>query len=221
MKTLIVVPAYNEEKVIRQTLRGLKAEIDADILVVDDGSADATSEIARAEGVSVVRHSINLGLGAALETGFEAARRWGYDRMVTFDSDGQHDPKDVKRVLGGLGGFDVVIGARKVDFERMPLLKKAGNLFLNGLTGVIFGVFSRDSQSGLRAFNRPAIDAIRLRASRYEVSSEILYEARRNRLRIGEVDVKVIYTDHSRSRGTGIVDGFRIFWRMLLHQRGY
>jgi len=102
MKTLIVVPAYNEAKVLRKTLKGLKAVADVDILVVDDGSLDKTAVIAWGEGVSVVRHAINMGLGAALETGFEAARRGGYDRMVTFDSDGQHEPKDVGKLLDAL-----------------------------------------------------------------------------------------------------------------------
>lgn len=219
MKTLIVVPAYNEAKVLQKTLKSLKASVDADILVVDDGSADKTGEIASREGVKVVRHVINLGLGAALETGFEAARRGGYEVLVTFDSDGQHRAKDIQKLVEMLKTSDVVIGVRKLHMERMPALKKAGNGILNILTGFLFGVFSQDSQSGLRAFNRVAIDSIRLRANRYEVSSEILYEAKRNGLRLAEVPVEVIYTEHSMSRGTGLFDGLAIFWRMVMHQR--
>jgi len=221
MKTLIVLPAYNEANVIAQTLGGLRAVTDADILVVDDGSCDRTAEAAsRCGGVMVVKHAINLGLGAALETGFEAARRGGYERLVTFDADGQHKPSDVERILEALGGSDVVIGVRTVHYERMPFLKKAGNLILNVLTWLVFGVYSNDTQSGLRAFNRKAIESIRLKANRYEVSSEVLYEAARGGLRVAEVPVEVIYTKRSRSRGTGVADGFKILWRMILHRRG-
>jgi UDP-N-acetylglucosamine---dolichyl-phosphate N-acetylglucosaminyltransferase len=219
-KTLIVVPAYNEGKVISETLSGLRSIVDSDILVVDDGSVDGTGELAGKSGVRVVRHMVNLGLGAALETGFEAARRGGYDCVVTFDSDGQHNPGDIGRLLRGLESFDVVVGVREIAQERMPSLKRVGNLILNVLTGLVFGIFCRDSQSGLRAFNRKAIESIHLVARGYEVSSEILYEARRNGLAVGEVPVEAIYTEHSLSRGTGVFDGLRIFWRMMLHQRG-
>jgi len=219
MKTLVVLPAYNEAPVLSMTLRSLRKSMKADILVVDDGSCDETAKLAVMRGVYVARHVVNLGLGAALETGFEAGRRGGYDQLVTFDADGQHSPKDVSKLLEGLSGFDVVIGVRGVHPERMPALKKVGNFFLNVLTGIIFGVYCRDSQSGLRAFNRRAIECIHLKANRYEVSSEILYEARRHGLRIREVPVEVIYTKHSRGRGTGVFDGFKILWRMILHHR--
>jgi len=219
MKTLIVLPAYNEAPVLGRTLVLLRESTDADILVVDDGSVDATGRIARRMRVGVVRHVVNMGLGAAIKTGFEAAKRGGYDVMVTFDADGQHDPGDIKVLLKALRGADVVIGARTRGIENMPFLKRVGNFALNMLTGLFFGIFSSDSQSGLRAFNRIAIESISIRASKYEVSSEILYEARRNGLRLREVPVEVIYSEHSKARGTKVSDGFKIFWRMILHQR--
>ena len=220
MKTLVVLPAYNESTVLAETLEKLRACTDSCILVVDDGSVDDTSKVAGKAGVRVVKHVINLGLGAALETGFEVARREGFDRLITFDADGQHNPVDVCRIVDALDGFDVVIGVRELHTERMPFVKKVGNYVLNILTAALFGVYSRDSQSGLRAFNRRAIESISVKANRYEVSSEILYEAVRNGLTIKEVLVDVIYTDHSMGRGTGVVDGFKILWRMILHNRG-
>jgi len=220
MRTLVVVPAYNEAAVIAKTLRGLLDAVDADVLVVDDGSWDNTAGIASTfRRVRVARHMLNMGLGASLETGLEAARRGGYDRLVTFDADGQHNPEDVLRLIDALGGCDLAIGVRRVYFERMPPVKRFGNFMLNMLTWLIFGVRCGDSQSGLRAFNRKALESVRVRASRYEVSSEILYEASRNRLRVGEVPVEVIYTEHSIRRGTSVVDGFKILWRMILHRR--
>jgi len=219
-KTLVVLPAYNEADVISGTVSGLKEAVDADILVVDDGSGDGTGDAAVEAGARVVRHPVNLGLGAALETGFEAARQGGYERLVTFDSDGQHNPDDALKLLRELDGCDMVVGVRKVMFDRMPFAKKVGNAVLNMMTAFIFGVSSSDSQSGLRALNRRAFEAIHLRARGYECSSEILYEAKRAGLRITEVPVDVIYTEHSMRKGTGVSDGFRIFWRMILHERG-
>ena len=217
---MVVLPAYNESKVLAETLKNVRAGTDACILVVDDGSVDNTREVAEEAGARAVRHVINLGLGAAIETGLDVARREGFDRLVTFDADGQHNPDDLENILDALGDSDIVIGVREVHAERMPWVKKAGNLLLNILTALVFGVYSRDSQSGLRAFNRRAIELISVRANRYEVSSEILYEARRNKLTVKEVPVEAIYTEHSIGRGTGVIDGFKILWRMILHNRG-
>ncbi|MBD3387371.1 MAG: glycosyltransferase [Candidatus Altiarchaeales archaeon] len=219
MKTLVVLPAYNESPVLAETLEKLRGSTKADMLVVDDGSSDGTGDIALKSGARVVRHVVNLGLGAALETGFEVSRREGYDRVVTFDADGQHNPEDMDYILESLDTADVVIGVREIHGERMPWVKKMGNTVLNLLTGLVFGVYSRDSQSGFRAFNRKAVKRIRVRANRYEVSSEILYEAKRNGLKVKEVPVEVIYTEHSMSRGTGVLDGFKILWRMIIHNR--
>ena len=224
MKTLIIMPAYNESKVLADTLDSLLSVLDATVLIVDDGSTDETARITGRYGgskrVVIVKHIVNLGLGAAIETGLEYARRNGYDVAVTFDADGQHNPKDAIKLISALRDSDLVIGVRHVNRESMPAVKKAGNALLNVLTGLIFGVYSRDSQSGLRAFNRKALEAIRVKANRYEVSSEILFEAKRNGLRISEVEVEAIYTEHSKNRGTGVLDGFKILWRMVIHKMG-
>jgi UDP-N-acetylglucosamine---dolichyl-phosphate N-acetylglucosaminyltransferase len=219
LKVLIVIPAYDEARILEKTVGEVRDLGVGDVLVVDDGSGDGTCDVARRLGVMCVRHEINLGLGAALETGFEVARRRGYDALVTFDADGQHNPQDVKKLLGRLGEADLIVGVRRIHFENMPPVKKLGNTLLNLLTFIFFGVYSSDSQSGLRVLSRRAFEGVRIRARRYEVSSEILYEAGRCGLRILEVPVEVIYTDYSIERGTGVSDGLGIFWRMLLHRR--
>lgn len=139
---------------------------------------------------------------------------------MTFDGDGQHNPRDARKVLEFLKSskLDLVVGVRCLQGDKMPWVKKVGNWFLNLWVNVFFGVKSGDSQSGLRAFNKKALDCIKVKTTRYEVSSEILLEAQQNGLRVGEVPVEVIYTNHSMSNGTGVMDGWDIFFRMLLHK---
>ena len=119
-KLVIILPAFNEEKVIGQVLEGLKEELEninslkKEIVVVDDESRDKTAKIASGEGAVVLQHPINRGLGGALATGLEYAKRKNFDFAVTFDADGQHDPKDLRKILETLlsGEEDVVIGVR-------------------------------------------------------------------------------------------------------------
>lgn len=222
MKPLIVIPAYNEAETLPEVLKDLKDCVKADILVVDDGSIDDTMNTCLKNGVRVIRHEINVGLGGAIRTGLETAKRERYEYMVTFDADGQHDPKDVGKMIEALrDGGDVAIGVRRIERENMPLIKKIGNSILNTATWVFFGVKSRDSQSGLRAFNRKAINTLKIRSLRYEVSSEILYEVKSAGLELREVDVKTIYTNRSLKQATGVKDGVKILWRIILHKGGF
>ena len=217
-KTLIVVPAYNEAKVIAKTIEKLKNHVKDDILVVDDGSIDKTFENAEKTKVKVVRHPINLGLGAAIQTGFAYAKKKGYSQLITFDGDGQHNPEDIKKLKKTLDIFDVAVGVRTINRETMPVTKKIGNILLNILTAIFFGVYSSDSQSGLRGFNKIALEKMNITTNRYEVSSEILYEAKKANLKIGETPIDVIYTSHSIENGTNVGDGLKILWRMILHK---
>jgi len=206
------MPAYNEERTIGGVLDILRQEGYSKVIVVDDGSRDRTAEIARSKGALVVSHPKNMGLGAALRTGLRVAREQGADRAVTFDADGQHDPKAVRRLLEALDGGDLVIGVRQ--HLGIPLHKRLGNFALNLITYLFSGVLT-DSQSGSRAFNRRALKAIRIRSDRYEVSSEIVIQAKRQGLRLKEVPVKCFYTKYSKARGTTIASGVRIFGGLL------
>ena len=144
-----------------------------------------------------------MGLGAALRTGLETARKRNADRVITFDADGQHDPKAVRRLLEALDGEDLAIGVRQN--LGIPLHKRVGNFGLNFITYLFSGVFT-DSQSGSRAFNRKALEKIKIKSNRYEVSSEIIIQARKHGLKVGEVPVKCFYTKYSQARGTTIID---------------
>jgi glycosyltransferase involved in cell wall biosynthesis len=212
MKVWIVMPAYNEERSIGGVLDALHKEGWRDIIVVDDGSRDRTTEIAREKGALVLSHPRNMGLGAAIRTGLKAALERGADCAVTFDSDGQHDPKAVCNMVDSIDGADFVIGVR--HFTDIPLNKRVGNFWLNFITRTLGGVLT-DSQSGMRALNRRALEAIRIRSNRYEVSSELVVRANQMGLRIKEIPVRCFFTPYSRARGTTIASGARIFLNML------
>jgi glycosyltransferase involved in cell wall biosynthesis len=223
----LVIPAFNEARVIRETLRALPpgfAGVDAvTVVVVDDGSSDATADEVLASGdprVVLLRHGINRGLGGALGTGLAFARQHGADFVITYDADGQHAPEDIEHVLAPLvaGAADAVIGSRLLDPKGMPWYRVVGNWGLNVFTFFIFGMWTTDSQSGLRGFSRAALDKIEIRMDRMEVSSEFIKEIRRCRLRYSEVPIRAIYSDYSLAKGQRGVNGFNILIRLVLHR---
>jgi len=212
MNVWIVMPAYNEERTIGGVLNAIKQEGYSKVIVVDDGSRDRTAKIAHSKGAVVVSHPRNMGLGAALRTGLETARKRNADCVVTFDADGQHDSKAVRKLSEALNGADLAIGVRQ--HRGIPLHKRVGNFGLNFITYLFSGVFT-DSQSGSRAFNRKALEKIKIKSNRYEVSSEIIIRAKRHGLRLRDVPVKCFYTEYSKARGTTILSGLRIFLALI------
>jgi len=218
MKCWIVIPAYNEERSIGGVIDALKKEGWRDIILVNDGSRDRTAEIAQKMGAVVLSHPKNMGLGAALRTGLRAALERGADCAVTFDADGQHDPKAVRKMVDSLDGADFVVGVR--HFVDIPFHKRVGNFLLNFITRM-FGGNLTDSQSGMRAFNRRALEVIKIKSDRYEVSSELVIQAKRKGLRLKEVPVRCFFTPYSKARGTTIASGIRIFIRLAKLRSSY
>jgi glycosyltransferase involved in cell wall biosynthesis len=215
---VIVIPAYNEERSISTVIRGLKQQGFAKLIVVDDGSSDRTSELARQEGVILLRHVLNRGLGGALGTGIHAALRLGAEIIVTFDADGQHDPNDIDRLLGPIenGEADVVIGSRMLDPIGMPYPRRLANWIANLITYLLFQARTTDSQSGLRAFSSRAAACMQILTSGMEVSSEIIAETVKNRLKYKEVPVQAIYTDYSLSKGQSFEVGLKTLMKLIL-----
>jgi glycosyltransferase involved in cell wall biosynthesis len=223
----IIVPAYNEAKAIGATLANLPSAFpgidDISIVVIDDGSIDDTAEAVLACGdprVVLVRHCINRGLGGALGTGLAYAREHGADFVVTYDADGQHAPEDITTVLAPLisNAADAVIGSRLINPKGMPWYRIVGNWGLNMFTFFVFGMWTSDSQSGMRGFSRAALEQIEVRMDRMEVSSEFIKEIRRCRLRFTEVPIRAIYSDYSLAKGQSNWNAFNILIRLVLHR---
>lgn len=215
MKVTAVVPAYNEEETIGRVLGSLHGYV-SEVVVVDDGSADATGMIAREKGAIVCRHVINRGQGAALKTGIDCALERGADIIVTFDADGQHCPEEIAELTGPVEGgrAEAALGSRfmksEVPFARKFLLK-AALVF----TRVTSGLKVTDTHNGLRAFSREAAKKIRITQDGFAHASEILNEISRLKLRYEEVPTTLRYTEYSRKKGQGIGSFFRILFDLF------
>ena len=162
-KILIIVPAYNEEESLHGVIQDLRSHVaQADILVVDDGSCDRTSDVARQAGVSVTNMPFNLGIGGAMQTGFQYARTKGYDIAIQFDGDGQHLAAEIGILLDTLrkGGADIVIGSRFLNRGEYhpPFFRKIGIWIFSRVLSAIIGMPVTDTTSGFRAANRRVID---------------------------------------------------------------
>lgn len=219
MRLAVVVPAYNEEKTVGEVVRSLRPAAGL-VLVVDDGSTDRTAAVAAAAGGEVYRHLINRGLGAALGTGIAAAVGLDADIVVTFDADGQHKVEDIARLIEPirLGAADVAIGCRVADRKRMPVSRRLANWIGNALTFALFGLWVKDSQSGLRAFSRRAAEELDIKTDRMEVSSEIIQEIKRHGWRLAEVPIQPVYTEYSLSKGQSFMVGLKTAGRLLLNR---
>jgi len=181
-----LVPAFNEERLVASVLVRLRECVDR-VIVCDDGSVDLTGEIAEAMGATVVRHDRNMGYGAALRSLFRAAVEMGADVAVTIDSDGQHDPAELTRLVDMLreNELDIVIGSRFLEGDSgVPGWRKAGIGIINALS--VNGSGVTDSQSGFRAYGRRALEMLNITEDGMGASTEILLRAGEAGRRIGE-----------------------------------
>ncbi len=180
VRTLVVIPCYNEEATIGSVVLKAKGHVDK-VLVIDDGSKDDTAKIAKQAGAAVIIHKINKGKGVALKTGFKYAIVNNYDYVVTIDGDGQHNPSEIPTVLGDLmnNGHDITIGVRSGSATEMPNWRKVGKRVLDYTTSFGNGGFVTDSQCGFRAFNRRALEGLtpKLNGNAFSVESEQLIKA--------------------------------------------
>jgi glycosyltransferase involved in cell wall biosynthesis len=204
MNTYIVIPAYNEEKNIAKVIQSAKKF--GNIVVVDDYSKDSTFEKAVASGVTVLRHCINRGQGASLQTGVDFALEKNADIIVHLDSDSQHDPNQIPAIIKPIleNHAEVVLGSRFVDKQTNHTIPKS-RLFLLKLatifTKIVSGINITDTHNGFRAFSGSAISKIRITQDRMAHASEILDEIVKNKLKYTEIPVNIHYSSETIAKG--------------------
>ncbi len=214
-KILAAIPCYNEEQFIGSVILKARKHVDR-VIVVDDGSSDATSEVAEAAGALVERHEVNQGKGAAVNTALSLARELEADALVLLDGDGQHDPAEIPLLLQPVldAEADVVTGSRFLNSEgRIPRYRIIGQRILTLTTNLGSGVRLTDSQSGFRAFSRRAIELLSFTHRGLSMESEMQFLIKENNLRVIEVPITAKYPN--RAKRSPAVHGFGVLGRVL------
>ncbi|MCI0565690.1 glycosyltransferase family 2 protein [bacterium] len=200
-RIFVVIPAFNEARAIGPVVRSVREAGFSHIFVVDDGGEDETLHEATRAGAYCLRHGVNRGKGAAVETGIEAARISGAEIVVTMDGDGQHSARDIEKLLAPImEGKDVCLGVRAFDPKVMPRGKIAANIIANAFIYALYGLSVRDSQSGFRAYGKRALGLIRPDCDGYEYDSRVIGEIERHGLAWAEVPIATLYTAYSNNK---------------------
>jgi glycosyltransferase involved in cell wall biosynthesis len=216
----VILPAYNEATVIVTTIKDLLSK-EFNIVVVDDGSTDDTELLVRKLPVFYLKHLINLGQGAALQTGIDFAIKRNADFVITFDADGQHLSNDIDQMITlAEKGFDVVFGSRflsgsitNISGPRKFFLQ-AARLF----NFIISGIFLSDAHNGLRLFTRHAARQLNITQNGMSHATEILMQVKKNKLRYIECPVTIRYTEYSLKKGQTLLGGFKIIQDIILNK---
>lgn len=216
-RVYIVVPAYNEASAVCDVVRELRGEFRL-VVVVDDGSRDATASEAARGGAIVLRHVLNRGQGAALQTGIEFCLIRGADIIVTFDADGQHRIQDVHRMLAALEstGADLAIGSRFLDLQsNLPASRRLTLRIATRFMRLTSGVPLTDAHNGLRAIRRRAAQKIRITLDGMAHASELVDQIDRHGLTVTEVPVVIRYSEYSLRKGQSSLAAIRIAFDYL------
>jgi len=217
MKIFAVIPAYNEATRIAAVIKDAMQYVER-VIVVDDGSSDATAEAARNAGAFVVCHSDNSGAGAATMTGIESARRMGAEAVVTLDADEQHDAQDIPALLQPVVAeeADIVFANRFGRRNKIPFIRRVFNGIGNIVTLLATGKWVSDSQCGFKVFGPKALKDIDLKMSGFEFCTEIVREVVQHGWRVKEIPSKVRYSEYTLAKGQSFADGVRTAIKILL-----
>lgn len=218
---LVVVPVYNENATMLNTLTQLTAAGYA-VIVVDDGSDIPAKKSIGHLPLTILRHKVNLGQGAALQTAFAYAKKLNHSIVITFDADGQHDAQDIPAMIAPIREqkADIVLGSRFLpeSGSGISASKKWVLQIARFINFLLSGSLLSDAHNGFRALNRVALEKIELTENRMAHASEILFETRRHKLRYCEVPVNIRYTDYSKQKGQSGMDSIKILFDLVLHK---
>ena len=219
-KIFIVIPAYNEAKVIDKVISDIRKEGFKNIVVVDDGSTDNTKRVVSKAKAKVLSHFINRGKGAAVKTGLEYAKLKKADIVITIDGDGQHNPKDIKKIIKKIDkGYDIVLGSRFLNKKnKMPLFNRLANYLANVIVLLTYNLWVSDSQSGFRAYTRGALEKIDTKLDRYEFDSEVIREIAKHKIKFCEIPIDVFYTQYSisKTQKQSLANGIKTLIKILI-----
>ena len=195
-KIAVLIPALNEAKNLGSLISEIQKQT-PDVIVVDDGSTDGTAEVSKGAGAHLLRHPTNFGKGMALRTGFQYLLEKGYEGCLILDGDGQHSPQDIPSFLREslVPEVGVVIGNRMQETATMPLIRIWTNRLMSLIVSKLLKEDIPDSQCGFRYIRSEVLRVSDLSASRYDIDSEILIEAKRHGFRIVSVPIQTIYRD--------------------------
>lgn len=218
----VVIPSFNEGKVIAATVAPLLKK-GYTVVVVDDFSNDDTQEQLRHLPIHYLRHPINLGQGAALQTGIDYSLKCGAEFVVMFDADGQHNFEEIPDLLHPIqtGDADITLGTRFMRAQDIAQVPRSRKLILKTailINGIFTGMWLTDAHNGFRAFNRKAMEQIQLHENRMAHATEILSVIRKQKLRFTEVPVKIVYTDYSKMKGQSSMNSINILIDIILRK---
>jgi len=218
----VLIPAFNEAKVIRKTITPV-IEKGYTVVVIDDCSSDNMIDMVKDLPIHYIRHSINLGQGAAIQTGIQHAYKNGAEYAITFDADGQHNFEEIPKMLEPVvaGKADITMGSRFMKggvAESIPGVRKLVIKIAVIVNGILTGLWLTDAHNGFRAMNRTALGKIKITQNRMAHATEFLSITKKNKLRCEEVPVHITYTDYSLNKGQGNLNAINIVIDIILNK---
>ena len=220
----IIIPVYNEQVIVKQVVDSLLDNGYQNIIIIDDGSTEDIFSLLQQKPLIYIRHFINLGQGAALQTGFDFVKKLNPKVVITFDADGQHDAKEISSIVFPIlnDEADIVLGSRFLHQSTsvMPAQKKALLQLARYINFLFSGLMLTDAHNGFRALSKKAVNQIRITENRMAHASEILNEIKRHHLRFVEMPVTIHYTNYSKKKGQSILNAVNIFFHLLFNKIG-
>jgi glycosyltransferase involved in cell wall biosynthesis len=210
----VLIPSLNAEHTLPQVIADARKQLEP-VIVIDDGSSDATGDAARAAGATVLRHDLNRGKGGALKTGFAWALERGFDGVITLDADGQHLASEIRKFIAARAesGADLIIGGRAHLFGGMLPRRRNANRFSAKCIAIASGAPITDSQSGFRFYSANLLRTVQLRANGFDLESEVIVRAGRRKMKIVTIPIDLGFVNGiATSHYKPLQDTLRIAW---------